>query len=118
MFVNVTQSMRIANEEIFGPVLAVLKWSDEAAMIADVNRVDYGLTASIWTNDIDVAHRTAQAVEAGYVWINDVAAHYLGAPFGGYKQSGIGREECLEELLAFTQLKNVHVKLRKRSLSA
>jgi len=118
VFVNVTQSMRIANEEIFGPVLAVLKWSDEAAMIADVNRVDYGLTCSIWTNDIDVAHRTAQAVEAGYVWINDVAAHYLGAPFGGYKQSGIGREECLEELLAFTQLKNVHVKLRKRSLSA
>jgi acyl-CoA reductase-like NAD-dependent aldehyde dehydrogenase len=113
VFAGVTQTMRIANEEIFGPVLSVLSWTDEAAMLADVNRVDYGLTASIWTRDIDAGLRTAQAVEAGYVWINDVAAHYLGAPFGGYKQSGIGREECLEELLAFTQVKNVHVKLRK-----
>jgi betaine-aldehyde dehydrogenase len=118
VFVNVTQSMRIANEEIFGPVLAVLKWTSEDEMLADVNRVDYGLTCSIWTNDLDVAHNAAQAVEAGYVWINDVAAHYLGAPFGGYKQSGIGREECLEELLAFTQLKNVHVKLRNRRVPA
>ena len=118
VFAGVTQAMRIANEEIFGPVLAVLRWSDEAAMIADVNAVDYGLTCSIWTRDIDTAHRAAQAVEAGYVWVNDVAAHYLGAPFGGYKQSGIGREECLDELLAFTQTKNVHIKLRKRSVTA
>jgi betaine-aldehyde dehydrogenase len=118
VFAGVTQAMRIANEEIFGPVLAVLRWSDEAAMIADVNSVDYGLTCSIWTRDIDTAHRAAQAVEAGYVWVNDVAAHYLGAPFGGYKQSGIGREECLDELLAFTQTKNVHIKLRKRSVTA
>jgi betaine-aldehyde dehydrogenase len=112
VFVGVEQHMRIASEEIFGPVLAVLRWSDEAAMLADVNRVDYGLTCSIWTRDLDTAHRTAQAVEAGYIWINDVAAHYLGAPFGGYKQSGIGREECLEELLAYTQVKNVHIKLK------
>jgi betaine-aldehyde dehydrogenase len=118
VFAGVTQAMRIANEEIFGPVLAVLRWSDEAAMIADVNAVEYGLTCSIWTRDIDTAHRAAQAVEAGYVWVNDVAAHYLGAPFGGYKQSGIGREECLDELLAFTQTKNVHIKLRKRSVTA
>ncbi len=114
VFAGVTQTMRIANEEIFGPVLSVLRWSDEARMLADVNAVDYGLTASIWTRDLDTAHRTALAVEAGYVWVNDVAAHYLGAPFGGYKQSGIGREECLEELLAFTQIKNVHIKLRDR----
>jgi betaine-aldehyde dehydrogenase len=118
VFAGVTQTMRIANEEIFGPVLAVLRWSDEDAMLADVNAVDYGLTCSIWTRDIDTAHRAAQAVEAGYVWVNDVAAHYLGAPFGGYKQSGIGREECLDELLAFTQTKNVHIKLRKRSVTA
>jgi betaine-aldehyde dehydrogenase len=115
VFTGITQSMRIANEEIFGPVLAVLRWSDEAAMLADVNRVEYGLTCSIWTRDLDTAHRAAQAVEAGYVWVNDVAAHYLGAPFGGYKQSGIGREECLEELLSFTQVKNVHIKLRPRA---
>jgi betaine-aldehyde dehydrogenase len=67
VFVGVEQHMRIASEEIFGPVLAVLRWSDEAAMLADVNRVDYGLTCSIWTRDLDTAHRTAQAVEAGYI---------------------------------------------------
>ena len=97
--------------EIFGPVVSVFKWNDEAAMLAQVNSVEYGLTASIWTNDLVTAHRTAAAVEAGFVWINDVSKHFLGAPFGGYKQSGIGREECIEELMAFTQEKNIHVNL-------
>ena len=78
----------------------------------DVNAVEYGLTASIWTNDLSTAHRTAMAVEAGYVWINEVGKHFLGAPFGGFKQSGLGREECFEEMLAFTQEKNIHVKLK------
>lgn len=103
---------RIAREEIFGPVLGIFKWSDEAKMLADVNEVEYGLTASIWTNDLNTAHRTAMAVEAGYVWINEFGKHFLGAPFGGYKQSGLGREECFEEMLSFTQEKNIHVKLR------
>ena len=67
---------------------------------------------SIWTNDLSTAHRTAGAVQAGFVWINEVSKHFLGAPFGGYKQSGIGREECIEEMLAYTQEKNIHVKLR------
>ena len=67
---------------------------------------------SIWTNDLSTAHRTAAAVEAGFVWINEVGKHFLGAPFGGFKQSGIGREECFEEMLAFTQEKNIHVKLK------
>ena len=69
-------------------------------MLEQVNQVEYGLTCSIWTNDLTTAHRTAAAVEAGFVWINEVSKHFLGAPFGGYKQSGIGREECIEELLA------------------
>ena len=110
----VTQDMTIAREEIFGPVLAVLKWRDEAEMLAEVNGVEYGLTCSIWTDDIHAAHRTAARVEAGFVWVNEVAKHFLGAPFGGYKQSGIGREECLAELLAFTQEKNIHIRLRPR----
>ena len=101
--------MRIAREEIFGPVLGVLKWSDEAKMLEEVNSVEYGLTCSIWTNDISTAHRTAAAVEAGFVWINEVGKHFLGVPFGGVKQSGIGREEGFEEMLAFTQEKNIHV---------
>src|SRR6516225_7707540 len=105
VFANVSMSMRIAREEIFGPVLGVFKWNNEAKMLAEVNQVEYGLTASIWTNDLSTAHRTAMAVEAGFVWINEVGKHFLGAPFGGFKQSGLGREECFEEMLSFTQEK-------------
>ena len=112
IFAGVTPAMRIAREEIFGPVLAVLEWSDEAAMLAEVNAVEYGLTCSIWTNDLSTAHRTAMDVAAGYVWVNEVGKHFLGAPFGGVRQSGIGREECIEEMLLFTQEKNIHIKLR------
>ena len=113
VFADVTPAMRIAREEIFGPVLAVLKWSDERDMLKLVNGVEYGLTCSIWTNDLKTAHRTASEVQAGYIWINEVSRHFLGAPFGGYKQSGMGREECLEELLSFTQEKNIHLNLRR-----
>jgi betaine-aldehyde dehydrogenase len=109
---SVTEKNRIAHEEIFGPVLGVFKWNDEAKMLATVNAVEYGLTCSIWTNDLSTAHRTAMAVEAGFIWINEVSKHFLGAPFGGFKQSGLGREECFEEMLAFTQEKNIHVKLK------
>jgi betaine-aldehyde dehydrogenase len=115
IFADVTMNMRIGKEEIFGPVLSVFKWKDEADMLAQVNQVEYGLTCSIWTNDLATAHRTAAAVEAGYVWINEVSKHFLGAPFGGYKQSGVGREECIEELIRFTREKNIHVNLKRRS---
>ena len=81
-------------------------------MLEQVNRVEYGLTCSIWTNDLNRAHRAAKRTEAGFVWINEVSKHFLGAPFGGFKQSGIGREECLSELLAFTQEKNIHIRLK------
>ncbi len=111
VFADVRPEMRIAREEVVGPVLSVFKWTDEAQMLAAVNGVEYGLTASIWTRDLSTAHRAAQRVRAGYVWVNHCSQHFLGAPFGGYKQSGLGREECLEELLAFTQVKNVNIKL-------
>jgi betaine-aldehyde dehydrogenase len=112
VFADVNMAMTIAREEIFGPVLGVFKWRDEASMLAEVNQVEYGLTASIWTNDINRAHRAAMAVDAGFVWINEVGKHFLGAPFGGFKQSGLGREECFEEMLSFTQEKNIHLKLK------
>jgi len=112
VFADVTMQMRIAREEIFGPVLSILKWRDPDIMLREVNAVEYGLTASIWTNNLDAAHRTAMAVEAGFVWINEVSKHFLGAPFGGFKQSGLGREECFEEMLAFTQEKNIHIRLK------
>jgi betaine-aldehyde dehydrogenase len=112
VFADVTPSMRIAREEIFGPVLSVLRWRDEDQMLADVNALDYGLTCSIWSPNIDTALRWASDVEAGYVWVNEVARHFLGAPYGGYKQSGIGREESIAELFEFTQEKNIHIKFR------
>jgi betaine-aldehyde dehydrogenase len=115
VFTSVKPDMTIAREEIFGPVLSVLTWTDEAEMIRDVNAVEVGLTCSIWTNDLHAALRTAHATEAGYVWINEVSRHFLGAPFGGVKQSGIGREECLEELLSFTQEKNIHVRFSAKA---
>jgi betaine-aldehyde dehydrogenase len=112
LFGDVTADMRIAKEEIFGPVLSIFKWSDETAMLRQVNAVEYGLTALIWTNDLSTAMRTAKMVQSGFVWINEVSRHFLGVPFGGYKQSGIGREEGIAEMLSFTQEKNIHVKLK------
>jgi len=108
---NVRSDMRVAREEVFGPVMSVLRWSDEEALFSAVNGVDYGLSASIWCNDLATAMRASQRVEAGYVWINDVSRHFLGAPFGGFKQSGFGKEESLEELLEHTRLKNVNINL-------
>ena len=111
IFSGVTPDMRIAREEIFGPVLAIQRWSDETDMLAQVNGLNVGLTCAIWTRDLAIAHRAAKRVEAGFVWINEVGRHFLGAPFGGVKQSGIGREEGIGELISFTHEKNIHVNL-------
>jgi betaine-aldehyde dehydrogenase len=115
VFADVTDTMKIAREEIFGPVVSILRWSDEDDVVARVNALDYGLTASIWTHDLDRAHRLASRIEAGYIWVNNASTHHVGVPFGGYKQSGLGREESIEELLACTQIKNVSVTLRRQS---
>jgi betaine-aldehyde dehydrogenase len=112
VFADVTPDMAIAREEIFGPVLSVLRWHDEAEMLGQVNALEYGLTCAIWTRDIDRAMRAAASVDAGFVWVNDVGKHFLGAPFGGVKQSGIGREESIAELYALTTEKNIHIRYR------
>jgi betaine-aldehyde dehydrogenase len=112
VFADVTQEMRIAQDEIFGPVIAVMRWNDEDRMIAEVNSVDYGLTGAAWTNDLAAAHRIASRMDVGFMWVNQAAAMTLGAPFGGVKQSGIGRTMCVEQLLGMTQIKNVHIKLQ------
>ncbi|MDE0923787.1 aldehyde dehydrogenase family protein [Aurantimonas coralicida] len=111
VFADVTPDMTIAREEIFGPVLSVLKWRDEAAMMEAVNAVEFGLTCAIFTKDLAGAHRLARQAEAGFVWVNKAGPHFLGAPFGGVKQSGIGREECIGEMLDFTREKNIHIAL-------
>jgi len=87
VFADVNPSMRIAREEIFGPVLSVFSWRDEKEALTLANSTEYGLTASIFTNDLDAAFRAARAVKSGYVWINGASAFY-GTPFGGYKNSG------------------------------
>jgi betaine-aldehyde dehydrogenase len=108
VFADVRPGMRIAQEEIFGPVLSVFKWKDEAEAIRVANSTDYGLTASIWTNDLKTALRAARAVKSGYVWVNGTSAHFTGTPFGGMKNSGLGREEGLDELLSYTEMKTIH----------
>jgi acyl-CoA reductase-like NAD-dependent aldehyde dehydrogenase len=110
IFDGVRHGMTIEREEIFGPVMAIVAWDDEKAMLREVNDTEYGLCANIWTNDIATGLRMADAVEAGYVWINGHGnKRFKGAPFGGFKSSGIGREHSLDELLSYTQVKNVNV---------
>jgi betaine-aldehyde dehydrogenase len=109
VFDRVTPSMKIGREEIFGPVMSIMPWSNFEDMLAQVNGVEYGLTAAIVTNDLARAMETADRVEAGYVWINS-NGRYIGAPYGGWKQSGLGQEECFEELLSYTQIKNVNMR--------
>ncbi|MGY6534041.1 MAG: aldehyde dehydrogenase family protein [Pararhodobacter sp.] len=111
VFAGVTPGMTIAREEIFGPVLSVMRWSEESDLWPVVNGVDYGLTASIWTNDLGTAIRAARTVESGFVWVNNTSQHFIGAPFGGFKQSGMGKEESLDELLDYTRVKNVNIRL-------
>jgi acyl-CoA reductase-like NAD-dependent aldehyde dehydrogenase len=110
LFDRVDPGSRLAQEEIFGPVLAVMPFReyDEAVRIA--NSVSYGLTASVFTGDLATAHRFARDVEAGYVWVNDASRHFPGVPFGGVKNSGVGREEGFEELASYAQPKNVNVR--------
>jgi betaine-aldehyde dehydrogenase len=108
VFADVTPDMRIATEEIFGPVVSLMTWSDEDEAIRLANGVEYGLTANIWTNDFSGAYRIARAIQAGTLWINGAAgARPVGVPFGGYKQSGLGREACLGEVLSFTREKSM-----------
>lgn len=111
VFDQVTHRMTIAQEEIFGPVMSILEWDDEKIMMEQVNGVEYGLCANIWTNDISTAMRIADEVESGYVWINGHGGkRFKGAPFGGFKNSGIGREHSTDEILSFTQEKNINIR--------
>ena len=107
VFTDVTMNMRIAKEEIFGPVISVLRWSDLDKVIAEANGVEYGLTANIWTNDLTLANKTAKAIQSGLVWINGSGGRVAGVPFGGYKLSGLGKEGDLSDLLSYTQEKTI-----------
>lgn len=105
------QNMRVVQEEIFGPVLSAMRVDDSAQIPSKANDSRYGLAASIWTRDIGKAHRLAADMQAGLVWINCHAIPDMAVPFGGYKQSGWGRENGLEGLLEYTELKSVMARL-------
>ena len=111
VFADVEPSMRIFREEIFGPVVCVTPFGDEAEAIALANATDYGLAAYLWTGDLARAHRVAHAVEAGMTWINSHNVRDLRTPFGGVKASGLGREGGPHSLDFYSQARIVHIPL-------
>jgi acyl-CoA reductase-like NAD-dependent aldehyde dehydrogenase len=113
LFDGVLPGSRLEQEEIFGPVLAVMPFGRYEDALRIANASPLGLTASVFTRDLEMAHAFARDVEAGFVWVNDSGPHFLGTPFGGFKDSGLGREEDTEELLSYTQTKNVNVRFQR-----
>ena len=107
VFTDVRDEMKIAQEEIFGPVLSVLAFDDEDEVVRRANSSDFGLAAGLWTSDVKRAHRVAHRLQAGTVWVNHYNMLDPAAPFGGYKASGYGRDLGEESLLGFTQTKSV-----------
>ena len=110
-FDNVTDDMPIATDEIFGPVLSVLPVKSLEEVVARANNTFYGLAAAVWTKDVKKAHRVANSVRAGTVWINCYDVFDAAAPFGGFKMSGIGRELGEAALANYTELKTVTMAL-------
>ncbi|MEF3111304.1 aldehyde dehydrogenase family protein [Raoultella sp. WB_B2P2-3] len=114
ILVDVRNDMRVAYEEIFGPVLCVIPFDDEAEVIRLANDSEYGLAGGVWTQDINRALRVSRAIETGRIWVNtyhEIPAH---APFGGYKRSGLGRETHKSILDAYTQKKNIYISLAEQ----
>jgi betaine-aldehyde dehydrogenase len=109
---RVEPSSGIACEEVFGPVLAALTFDTEDEAVELANLGQYGLTAAVWTADIDRALRVVGRLEAGYVWVNDVETRYPAMPFGGWRDSGVGVEHGLEEILSFTRLRSINIRVR------
>jgi gamma-glutamyl-gamma-aminobutyraldehyde dehydrogenase/4-guanidinobutyraldehyde dehydrogenase/NAD-dependent aldehyde dehydrogenase len=103
--------MTIAREEIFGPVLATITFKDAEEAVRIANDSIYGLEANLWTNDLTKAHKTARALRVGTVLINTNSGGGIEVPFGGFKQSGFGRDKSLHALEKFTQLKTTFIKL-------
>jgi len=111
VFAGVSNQMKIAREEIFGPVMSVLRFKDEADAIAQANDSSYGLQASVWSSHVDRAHRVARALRAGTVHVNQYDEDDITVPFGGYKQSGNGRDKSLHAFDKYTELKTTWLRI-------
>ena len=111
LFVVEDDDIPLVREEIFGPVLVAMAFDTYEEVIERANSVHFGLTGSVWTADVRTALRAARDLRAGYIWVNTSSMHIPGAPFGGVKSSGVGREEGIEELYSYTQVKNVNIAL-------
>ena len=112
IFSGVDNKMRIAQEEIFGPVLATIAFKDEADAVRIANDTIYGLQASLWTDDLNRAHRVARKLKAGTVNVNNTDGGDITVPFGGYKQSGIGRDKSLHAYDKYSQLKTTYIEFK------
>jgi aldehyde dehydrogenase (NAD+) len=108
---DVKNSMRIAQEEVFGPILSVIKFRDEDEAVEIANDTRFGLAAAVWTQNIHRGHRVAHRLRAGTVWINAYRVVSFAAPFGGFRESGIGRENGVDSIREFTETKSVYVEL-------
>jgi 5-carboxymethyl-2-hydroxymuconic-semialdehyde dehydrogenase len=117
LYTNANSGMKIAQEEIFGPVLTMISFADEAEALSIANDVRYGLTAYIWTRDVGRAHRVARDIEAGMVWVNSENVRHLPAPFGGVKNSGIGRDGGDYSFDFYMETKNIAIALGDHKIS-
>jgi aldehyde dehydrogenase (NAD+) len=109
IFTDVTNQMRIAQEEVFGPVLSIIGFDDEKEAVSIGNDVIYGLAAGVWTRDIGRAIRMSKAIKAGLVWVNTYRAYSFMVPIGGTKHSGIGRESGIEAINEYLETKSVMI---------
>ena len=113
IFYDVDNSSRIAREEIFGPIAAVIPFEDEREALKIPNDTSFGLAAAVWTRDIYRALRMVKAIRAGIVWVNHMQPTYVEAPWGGFKQSGFGRELGIHGIDEYLETKQVHINLNE-----
>jgi aldehyde dehydrogenase (NAD+)/betaine-aldehyde dehydrogenase len=111
VYAEVEPGMRLWREEVFGPILSVGRWHEFDEAIEKANSTEYGLTGAVWTNNLRDALTMIRRIRSGHTWVNGCSNHFLGVPFGGMKNSGVGREEGIEEMFSYTETKTVNIML-------